>query len=88
MDKRWNWLFLANKRSRFRFRDFNAIELQSYIKTKQWENSSGAYTLEGFAIDFVESLEGDYFTVLGLPLLPLIQALRQKGIHPKWKILQ
>jgi septum formation protein len=39
--------------------------------------SVGAYRLEGPSIRLFESIEGDYFTILGLPLLPLLAALRQ-----------
>lgn len=39
--------------------------------------SVGAYRLEGPSIRLFERIEGDYFTILGLPLLPLLAALRQ-----------
>lgn len=39
-------------------------------------NSVGAYRLEGPSIRLFERVEGDYFTILGLPLLPLLGALR------------
>ena len=39
--------------------------------------SVGAYRLEGPSIRLFERVEGDYFTILGLPLLPLLAALRR-----------
>ena len=39
--------------------------------------SVGAYRLEGPSIRLFERIDGDYFTILGLPLLPLLAALRQ-----------
>lgn len=42
--------------------------------------SVGAYQLEGPGIQLFEKIEGDYFTVLGLPLLPLLSFLRTEGI--------
>lgn len=44
--------------------------------------SVGAYQLEGLGAQLFTAIEGDYFTVLGLPLLPLLAFLRQRGILP------
>jgi septum formation protein len=41
-------------------------------------HSVGAYQLEGIGIHLFEKVEGDYFTILGLPLLPLLAFLRQE----------
>jgi septum formation protein len=41
--------------------------------------SVGAYQLEGLGAELFEAIEGDHFTVLGLPLLPLLAILRQRG---------
>ncbi len=42
--------------------------------------SVGAYQLEGLGAQLFTAIEGDYFTVLGLPLLPLLAFLRQRGV--------
>jgi septum formation protein len=41
--------------------------------------SVGAYQLEGAGIQLFDRVEGDYFTVLGLPLFPLLDFLRRHG---------
>jgi septum formation protein len=41
--------------------------------------SVGAYQIEGEGIQLFESIDGDYFTIVGLPLLPLLAELRQRG---------
>ncbi|ARM86372.1 Maf-like protein [Rhizobium sp. CIAT894] len=42
-------------------------------------SSVGAYQLEGEGIQLFERIEGDYFTILGLPMLPLLKKLRDLG---------
>jgi septum formation protein len=41
--------------------------------------SVGCYLLEGEGAQLFERIEGDYFAILGLPLLPLLAALRERG---------
>jgi septum formation protein len=41
--------------------------------------SVGAYQLEGLGIHLFEKIDGDHATILGLPMLPLLDALRQGG---------
>lgn len=43
-------------------------------------NSVGAYQLEGLGAQLFSRIDGDYFTILGLPLLPLLDFLRLHGI--------
>ena len=42
--------------------------------------SVGAYQLEGLGAQLMARVEGDFFTILGLPLLPLLQFLRDQGV--------
>jgi septum formation protein len=42
--------------------------------------SVGAYQLEGLGVHLFERIDGDHFTILGLPLLLLLPALRDKGL--------
>lgn len=42
--------------------------------------SVGAYQLEGLGIQLFERIEGDYFTILGMPLLPLLGELRNRKV--------
>jgi septum formation protein len=45
-------------------------------------SSVGAYHLEGLGVQLFSRVEGDFFTILGLPLLPLLGFLRDQGALP------
>ncbi|MBA3510438.1 Maf family nucleotide pyrophosphatase [Sphingomonas sp.] len=50
---------------------------------REWpavSNCVGVFRLEGPGVQLFESIEGDHFTVLGMPLLPLLGALRERGL--------
>lgn len=42
-------------------------------------HSVGAYHLEGLGVQLFSTIDGDFFTVLGMPLLPLLETLRAEG---------
>jgi septum formation protein len=44
--------------------------------------SVGAYQLEGLGAQLFARIEGDFFTILGMPLLPLLDFLRVRGVLP------
>ena len=43
-------------------------------------SSVGAYQIESLGIQLFEKIDGDYFSILGLPLLPLLDTLRREGV--------
>jgi septum formation protein len=42
----------------------------------------GVFRMEGLGIQLFDRIEGDHFTILGMPLLPLISALRERDVLP------
>lgn len=63
-------------------RPFSDAFLEDYLQAEgdTLLTSVGCYQLEGRGAQLFERVEGDYFSVLGLPLIPLLVALREHGI--------
>jgi septum formation protein len=62
-------------------RPLSLAEIGAYLNTigETALQSVGAYQIEGPGIQLFEKIAGDYFTILGLPLLPLLKWLREAG---------
>lgn len=63
-------------------RDFSDAFLDSYLvaEGEALLGSVGCYRLEGLGAQLFSGIEGDYFTILGLPLWPLLDELRARGV--------
>jgi len=74
-------LFELVDTARLTMRDFSDRFIDDYLDMTGdvATTSVGAYQLEGIGIHLFERVEGDYFTILGLPLLPLLKFLRESG---------
>ena len=74
----WHW----SERGRLTMRPFTESFLDAYLARAGQAvcASVGAYQLEGLGAHLFSKIEGDYFTILGLPLLPLLSFLADHGI--------
>ncbi len=65
-----------------RMRDFSDAFLDAYLAAEGEAllTCVGSYRLEGLGSQLFEAIEGDYFTVLGLPLWPVLAELRRAGV--------
>lgn len=78
-------LWRHSDRAHLAMRDFSDGFLDWYLETvgEKVRMSVGCYQLEGPGIQLFERIEGDYFTILGLPLLPLLAELRRRNAVPQ-----
>ena len=62
--------------SKVTFDKMSDEEINSYVDTKEPIDKAGAYAIQGMAAKFIERIDGDYYSIMGLPL------------HDVYKILQ
>jgi septum formation protein len=70
--------------ARLTMRDLSDSYLDDYL-ARNWDSirhAVGCYKLEEEGVRLFSAIEGDHFTILGLPLIPLLSYLGQKGIIP------
>jgi septum formation protein len=68
--------------ARMTMRTLSEAEIAAYLDAAgdAVTRSVGAYQLEGLGVHLFERIDGDHFTILGLPLLPLLAFLRREGL--------
>jgi septum formation protein len=68
--------------ARMTMRHLSKSEIEAYLDQagEAVTTSVGAYQLEGLGVHLFERIEGDHFTILGLPLLPLLAFLRREQL--------
>ena len=70
--------------ARLQVRDLGEAFIAGYLEA-EWPAVAycvGVFRLEARGVQLFETIEGDHFTILGLPLLPLLGALRERGVMP------
>lgn len=63
-------------------RELSEAFIQSYLSL-DWPEVAycvGVFRMEGPGVQLFETIDGDHFTILGMPLLPLLSALRDRGV--------
>ena len=70
------------REAKLTMRPFSDAFLDDYLARagKAVLTSVGAYQIEGLGAQFFSRIDGDHFTILGLPLLPLLDMLRTQGV--------
>jgi septum formation protein len=77
-----NVLWREVREARLTMRDFSERFIDDYLQQAGEEilGSVGAYQVEKLGIQLFSRIDGDHFTILGLPLIPLLEFLRTHGI--------
>lgn len=58
------------------FTDMTDEEILSYIDTKEPMDKAGSYGIQGYGAKYVEKINGDFYTVMGLPIHKLYERLK------------
>ena len=66
---------------RVKFRRLRDDEIGAYIAMGEPMDKAGAYGIQGYGATIVERIEGDYFAVMGLPLVRLVGLMRDVGVR-------
>jgi septum formation protein len=63
-----------------KFRELSDKEIAAYIATGEPMDKAGSYGIQGKGALLVEQLRGDYYNVVGLPLVRLLRMMRELGV--------
>ena len=63
--------------ARVSFYPLSEEEIEEYVSTNEPMDKAGAYAIQGDAAKFIRSIEGDYYTIVGLPIAELYHRLKK-----------
>ncbi|MEW5899119.1 MAG: Maf family protein, partial [Bacillota bacterium] len=70
----------AHERTKVKFKPLNPEQIRRYAATGEPLDKAGAYAIQGLGAVLIESIEGCYFNVVGLPLALLAEILLEFGV--------
>lgn len=63
------------------FRRLDVEEIHAYVATGEPMDKAGSYGIQGFGATIVQRIDGDYFAVMGLSLVRMLELMRELGVH-------
>ncbi|MGB7950098.1 MAG: Maf family protein, partial [Candidatus Binatia bacterium] len=63
-----------------KMRDYSDTEIEHYLACTESLDKAGAYSIQGKGRALIESVAGDYLTAVGLPLKPIADYLKSRGV--------
>jgi septum formation protein len=82
-----DWIDTQLASSRVTMLPLTEREIAWYVATGEPLDKAGAYAVQGIGAMFIESIDGSYSNVVGLPLATLFRMLRKAGIDPLYNAL-
>lgn len=76
------------QRTQVNFKKLTNDQIKDYVKTGESLENKMVYFIQGDGGNLIESIEGSYFNIVGMPLLPLIRALRKIEMPVTDEVLQ
>jgi septum formation protein len=72
--------------TRVRFKRLSKTEIESYVASREWRDKAGGYAIQGLAGSFVQTINGSYTNVVGLPVAEVTAMLVAEGfpVHFNW----
>jgi septum formation protein len=80
-------VYSGTERVAVRFRDYDEATAEAYVATGEPMDKAGAYGIQGYGAALVEGITGDYFAVMGLPLVRLLGLLQRAGFGYNFRAL-
>ena len=81
ISKKGKKIWSYNDEAKLKIRKLTKKEITKYIRKIKLKKiqQSGLYQIENSGVTLFEKIEGSHFTILGLPLIPLLKFLNKKG---------
>ena len=70
-----NVLFAESQKTEVNFRDCSDLEILNYILTMEYTDKAGAYGAQGKGARFIDSVNGCFYNIMGLPIAATLKAL-------------
>lgn len=81
IDSSTNQIISESTETKVYFRELEDAEIESYIANGNVLDKAGSYAYQDKAAAFVEKIEGDYYTIVGLPISKLSSIFKQFGVN-------
>lgn len=72
-----NEIYVFEKTSIVRFYELSDAEIEAYVDTLEPMDKAGSYGIQGKGCTLVESINGDYFNIVGLPVASTVRAINE-----------